>query len=185
MYVKKDFKIKKTIKRKCPKNISNKTYKNYKKFTKKQNLSNAIEYIAKLNIPLLPKNNSNKQVVIGTTKYLLPYFCLPDYFEVFSLDTNDWTINKNNMLINTIIKLNENIIRLITTPESLINTDNSLRVSGKEICILLNNDYEIYKLINNAHTIENIYFLIKNDNTLKIENNDLIIVNKENVVFYI
>jgi hypothetical protein len=110
---------------------------------------------------------------------------LPDYFEVFSLDTNDWTINKNNMLINTIIKLNENIIRLITTPESLINTDNSLRVTGKEICILLNNDYEIYKLINNAHTIENIYFLIKNDNTLKIENNDLIIVNKENVVFYI
>jgi len=50
---------------------------------------------------------------------------------VFALDPNDWTIDKNNMLINTIIKLNENIIRLITTPEFLINNDNSLRITGK------------------------------------------------------
>lgn len=185
MELKKDFKIKKTIKQKCPKNIVKKTYKNYKKFTKKQNLLNAIKYIAKLNIPLLPKNKSNKQVVLGTTKYLLPYFCLKDYFEVFALGPTDWTIDKNNMLINTIIKLNKNIIRLITTPENLIDNDNSLRITGKELCILLNNDYEIYKLINNEYIIENIYFIIKKNNTIKIKNNDLILINKENVVFYI
>ena len=185
MDLKKDLKIEKTIKQKCPKNIVNKTYKNYKKFTKKKNLLNAIKYISKLNIPLLPKNKSNKQVVLGTTKYLLPYFCLTDYFEVFALDPNDWTIDKNNMLINTIIKLNENIIRLITRPEFLINNDNSLRITGKELCILLNNDYEIYKLINNEYTIENVYFLIKKDNTIKIEKNNLMLMNTENVVFYI
>lgn len=185
MDLKKDLKIKNTIRQKCPKNIVNKTYKNYKKFTTKQNLLNAIKYIAKLNIPLLPKNKSHKQVVLGTTKYLLPYFCLTDYFEVFALAPNDWTIDKNNMLINTIVKLNENIIRLITTPENLMDSDNSLRITGKELCILLNNNYEIYKLINNEYTIENVYFLIKKDNTIKIENNALILINKDHVVFYI
>ena len=105
MDLKKDLKIKKTIKQKCPQNIDNKTYKNYKIFTKKKNLLNAIQYISKLNVPLLPKNKSNKQVVLGTTKYLLPYFCLTDYFEVFALDPNDWTLDKNNMLINFLFAL--------------------------------------------------------------------------------
>jgi hypothetical protein len=185
MYLKKDLKIKKTIKNKCHKNITNKTYKNYKKFTKKKQLSNAIKYIAKLNIPLLPKNKKNKQVVLGTTKYLLPYFCLRDYFQVFALDPNNWSIDKNNMLINTIVKSNENIIRLITTPEDLINKDNSLRITGTELCILLNNNYIIYKLTNDKTISENIYFLIKKDSKIKFKNNKLTLVNKENQVFYI
>ena len=179
MELKKDVKIKKTIHKKCE-TIDNKTYKNYKKFTKKRNLSNAVKYIAKLNIPLLP--TKTKQVVLGTTKYLLPYFCLPEMFEVFALDPIDWSLDKNNRLINTIVKLNENSIRLVTTPDSLINPDNSLRITGKELCILLNNDYEIYKLVNKEHA--NIYFLIKKDNSIKIEKDTLTIVNKENVVFY-
>jgi hypothetical protein len=183
--LKKNFSILKTIKYKCPKNVVNKTFKNYKKFTKKKNILNAIQYISKLNIPLLPKNKSNKQVVFGTTKYLLPYFCLTDYFEVFALDPNNWTLDKNNMLLNTIVKLNENVIRLVSSSENMINNDNSLRITAKEICILLNNNYEIYKLLNNNAMIENIYFLIKKDNTIKIENNDLILIDKENVVFYI
>jgi hypothetical protein len=94
-------------------------------------------------------------------------------------------VDKNNRLINTIVKCNEKVIRLITLPESLINKDNSLRITGAELCILLNNDYEIYRLINEEKTIENVYFLIKKDNTIKIQNNNLTFVNKENAVFYI
>jgi hypothetical protein len=141
---------------------------------KKKNSKIAIQYIAKLNVPLLPKK---KQVVLGTTKYLLPYFCLPDYFNVFALDPKDWTIDKNNRLIHTIVSLNEPIIRLITKPEHLIHEDGTLRVTGTELCILFH-DYEIYKL--NA----GIYFLIKKGNEIKIEQDNLIVVDK-NVVLYI
>ena len=187
MDLKKDVTIKQLLKQKCQQTIvnkTNKTYKNYKKFTKKKNILIAIKYIAKLNVPLMPKSKK-KQIVLGTTKYLLPYFCLTDHFEVFALDPTDWSMDKNNRLINTIVKCNEKVIRLITLPESLINKDNSLRITGTEICILLNNDYEIYRFVNEEKTIENVYFLIKKDNAIKIQNNNLTFVNKENAVFYI
>ena len=52
--------------------------------------------------------------------------------KVFVLHQNKWNINKNNIFINTIVKLNENIIRLITTP---INHDNTLRITAKNYVI--------------------------------------------------
>ena len=59
MDLKKDVTIKQLLKQKCQQTIvnkTNKTYKNYKKFTKKKNILIAIKYIAKLNVPLMPKS---------------------------------------------------------------------------------------------------------------------------------
>jgi hypothetical protein len=165
----KDKTIKKYIQKKCDSFETVKPYKNYNSFTKKKNRKKAIDYIAKLNVPLLPKK---KQVVLGTTKYLLPYFCLPNYFNIFAVDPDDWTMDKNNKLIHTIIALNEPIIRVVTKPSELIN-EGTLRVTSKELCILFH-DYEIYKLKD-----ETIYFLIKKGNKIKLKNNNLIVVDND------
>ena len=62
----------------------NKVKTNNKKCKYIDDISNkkeaAIEYIAKLNVPALPKKD-NKEIVLGTTKYLLPYYILTDYFK--------------------------------------------------------------------------------------------------------
>ncbi len=141
--------IKRKIENKCKNEnltCSRKKLDTYDFFIKNKNIKNAIIYTAKLNVPLLPKT---KQVVLGTTKYLLPYFCLTDYFYIFVVNTKIWNINLNNSLINIICKLNEKIIRLVTTPKDMIDNNNKLRVTAIELCILFQNNYEIYKLINN------------------------------------
>lgn len=58
----------------------------------------ALEYVAKLNVPLLPKKGSN-QIVLGTTKNLLPYVILPQYFKMFYIKPDLWSLNDNMTLI--------------------------------------------------------------------------------------
>jgi hypothetical protein len=183
MYLQKDRKIKQTLKNHCPKNVDAKRYKNYNHFTKKRNRQDSIVYSAKQNVPLLPKKK-HKQPVLGTTQYLLPYFCLPDFFNVFVLHPNDWTIEKNNRLIHTLIYLNEPIIRVVTKPNNLLNKDNSLRVTATELCILFNNGYEIYQLIDKDY--DTIYFLVKKGFRLKLHHQQkLALIHTPSTILYL
>ena len=83
----------------------NKVKTNNKKCKYIDDISNkkeaAIEYIAKLNVPALPKKD-NKEIVLGTTKYLLPYYILTDYFITFAFDINIYTEQLNTILIDCI-----------------------------------------------------------------------------------
>tara|TARA_B100000035_G_C20926920_1_gene521155 strand:- start:315 stop:920 length:606 start_codon:yes stop_codon:yes gene_type:complete len=183
----KNFTIKKLIKDKCnnpdfwPENIpykdrhlrKTKVYKNYTRYTNIKGKKQTIKFISELNIPLLPKK---KQPVIGTTKFLLPYF-LNDKFNVFALEQKKWNIQENNNLIHTIGELNEPIIRLVTIPKKLIN-NNRLSITSIELCILFNKyNYQLYEYKNNKEMLENIYFLIKNNRKIVINNDSLKLVN--------
>ena len=192
----KNFTIKKLIKDKCnnpdfwPENIpykdrhlkKTKVYKNYTRYTNIKGKKQTIKFISKLNIPLLPKK---KQPVIGTTKFLLPYF-LNDKFNVFALEQKKWNIQENNNLIHTIGELNEPIIRLVTIPKKLIN-NNRLSITSIELCILFNKyNYQLYEYKNNKEMLENIYFLIKNNRKIVINNDSLKLVNiKTKKVIYL
>ena len=79
--LKKNYTIKQKLKGRCKtKDLKQtKKFKSYNKWTTKKEKKNAIEYISMLNIPLLP---NKKQVVIGTTKFLLPYFTLKKKFKI-------------------------------------------------------------------------------------------------------
>ena len=135
-----------------------------------------------LNIPLLP---NKKQVVIGTTKFLLPYF-LNDKFNVFALAPKKWTLEDNNNLIHTIGEFNEPIVRLVTTPKKLIDDNNKIRITGLELCILFKiYNYEIYEYKNNTNYYGNIYFLIKKNNKIIIDNKYLKLINKKtkNIIY--
>lgn len=93
----------------------------------------ALIYIAKLNVPMLPKLTGNKEIVLGTTKYLLPYFVLTDYFRTFAFKEDVWTEKINSLLVHCIGTnyFQTNMIRLVTTPDD-IHDDKGLRITGKE-----------------------------------------------------
>ena len=100
----------------------------------------SIEWSAKLNIPLFP-TSKKKQIVIGNTKHLLPYFNLPKHFIVLCMNVKKWNWEINQLLIDC-FALNYfnagNVIRLLTTPSSFKNEDGELIITAKEICILKN-----------------------------------------------
>jgi hypothetical protein len=120
----------------------------------------ALEYAAKLNVPLLPRSGS-KQIVIGTTKYLLPYAILPKYFKTFCVKPELWTLDNNLSLIECIAKrfIVSDIIRCVTTPKELVNETNQYRVTAEEICVFKKYKYHFYKYISNEYN--NIYFFSK------------------------
>ncbi len=119
--------------------------------------SNEIEFCAKLNVPLIPKK---KQIVLGTTKYLLPYIILNKYFITFAAAPNDWTLKRNYNLIECICEkyYGTNIIlRIVTTPTDLVNSENNYRITGHELCLIkYKYNYNFYKLESNE--FNNIYF---------------------------
>lgn len=121
------------------------------------NTPSAVIYAAKLNIPLLPRMGT-KQVVLGTTKYLLPYGILSDYFITFAIKPELWTLEKNISLIECLaIKfIDNNIIRIVTTPSDLVDEKNNYRITATEICILKNYNYFFYKY--DSEEFNNIYF---------------------------
>jgi hypothetical protein len=119
-----------------------------------------IEYTAKLNIPFIPTRS--KQCVLGTTKYLLPYMCLPKHFVTFAFKPHIWNEQNNSLLLFCIVskffkQTEKEPIRLVTTPNN-IKTNNSLTITGKEICQLsrVYNMY-FYKLVSSEYN--NIYFI--------------------------
>ena len=83
--------------------------------------------------------SKKKQIVIGNTKHLLPYFNLPKHFIVLCMNVKKWNWEINQLLIDC-FALNYfnagNVIRLLTTPSSFKNEDGELRITAKEICIL-------------------------------------------------
>ena len=107
---------------------------------------------------------NEKQVVIGNTKYLLPYFVLSDKFITLCVDNKDWSIEDNDSFIYSIIELGHNVIRLVTSNKDLIDKNN-LRITAVEICLLQDAGYKLYKL--QSH--RNIYFLIHG--TLQVSDN--------------
>ena len=115
----------------------------------------------------------------------MPYF-LNDKFNVFALEQKKWNIQENNNLIHTIGELNEPIIRLVTIPKKLIN-NNRLSITSIELCILFNKyNYQLYEYKNNKEMLENIYFLIKNNRKIVINNDSLKLVNiKTKKVIYL
>lgn len=121
----------------------------------------ALEFVAKLNVPLLPKKGSN-QIVLGTTKYLLPYVILPQYFKMFYIKPEQWSLEKNMSLIECIARqyIEHSIIRFVTTPEDLIDKKNNYRITAEEICLLKKYKYNFYKY--NSKEYNNIYFCSKN-----------------------
>jgi hypothetical protein len=116
-----------------------------------------IEFAARLNVPLIPKRGA-KQIVIGTTKYLLPYALLPEYFNMFAIKADAWTIDNNMYLIECMANkfIDSDIIRIITTPNDLIDRENNYRITAKEICILKTYGYNFYKY--NSKEFTNVYF---------------------------
>ena len=120
----------------------------------------AIEFSAKLNIPLFP-NDGSKQIVLGTTKYLLPYTIFPSRFNMFAIKPENWTEERNLKLIQCIADrhIENNIIRLVTTPSNLIDEKHTYRITAKEICILRKNNYNFYKYDSEEFT--NVYFCSK------------------------
>lgn len=120
-----------------------------------------IDYVAKLNVPLLPKHGF-KQTVIGTSKYLLPYLVLNKYFNIFVIDPYKWNIKQNMNLLVCIAKqfINTgNIIRIVTTPLDLVDETNHYRITAEEICVLKQYNYSFYKYNSKLHN--NIYFCSK------------------------
>lgn len=120
----------------------------------------AIEYAAKLNVPLLPKQGTT-QIVLGTTKYLLPYTLLPKYFKLFVVNPHLWSLESNLNMIECIGKqfIHADIIRFVTTPEDLIDKANHYRITAEEICIFKKYNYKFYKY--NSKEFNNIYFCSK------------------------
>ena len=142
---------------KCKSHItkySNKTRKTLYRWTQNKNLNKCMLYSAELNVPMIP--NNSKQVVIGNTKYLLPYFVLSHKFITLCVDNADWTIEDNNSFIYSIIGLGHRVIRLVTSNKDLVDNKNNLRITGIEICLLQDAGYKLYKL--QSH--RNIYFLV-------------------------
>ena len=83
-------------------------------------------------------------------------------------------------MIHTIGELNEPIIRLVTTPKELIDDNNKIRITALELCILFKiYNYEIYEYKNNTNNYGNIYFLIKKNNKIIIDNKYLKVINKK------
>ena len=166
------------------------TFKKCKKHKKllfeKPKLS--IEYSAKMNIPLFP-TSKKKQLVIGNTKNMLPYFNLPNKFITLYMNPKKWTWELNQLLIDC-FALNYfnagNVIRLVTNPSFFKNDDGELIITAKEICILKHKyNLNIYKYINQEY--DNIYFIAlkqpKKCKKLLIENNKLYFMNKKKKIY--
>lgn len=135
--------------------------KNCKQVVKSATLGKkeGLKYIAKLHVPIMP-TTQEKEIVIGTTKYLLPYFVLEDYFITFAFESNTYQEDLNAHLIHCIGEKHfGNIrIRLVTTPDDLIDLKNNiLRITGKEIKYLLDN-FKNTKILK-VKGEENLYFL--------------------------
>lgn len=132
-----------------------------------------IEYAAILNVPLLPVKGT-RQIVIGTTKYLLPYGILPDYFNTFAINPDLWTMEKNMSLIECIASkfIANSIIRIVTTPNELVDSKNKYRITAHEICMLRSYDYKFYKY--DSPEFPNIYFCSKKPitNCVRINTSD-------------
>lgn len=120
----------------------------------------AIGYAARLNVPLLPAKGRN-QIVIGTTKYLLPYGILSDYFNIFAIKPELWTIEKNMFLIECIASkfIEHSILRIVTTPNELVDSKHNYRITANEICMLRSYDYNFYKY--DSAEFPNVYFCSK------------------------
>ena len=181
MFVKKDRSIKKVVKnRKCNwhslKKSRGKPFK-FNNSSKERQLS--INTTSKLNVPLLPKGK-RRQPVIGTYKYLLPYFTLNKYFKVLALEKRGWTLQENVDFIHSLGITNEPIIRLLITPDSLVDKENNYRVTAMELCILFYKyGYELYQLKTKKNEyFSNIYFMIKKNNKLVVNKEQLTLINK-------
>ena len=148
--------------RRCYKPNKKMTQKNCKSINKQfhTGVTKGILYAARLNIPLLPKPNK-KQIVLGTTKNLLPYIVLTKYFKMFVIEASKWTMEKNMNLIECIAKqyIEADIIRFVTTPSELIDPNNNYRVTAQEICLLKKYNFHFYKY--NSKEFDNVYFCSK------------------------
>jgi len=127
---------------------------------------NTIKYAAKLNIPLFPSEAKCKQVVLGTTKLLLPYLVLPEHFIVLSSKPDVWSEELNNtyMFCSAMDFFNKNNcsmpIRLIITPDYMRTDKNRLRISAKEICQLQHiYNLTFYKYVTDDEEHQNVYFI--------------------------
>lgn len=140
---------------KCAKNMNN-------FFSAREN---TLKFAAKINIPLFPNTAKAgcKQIVLGSTKFLLPYLVLPQHFIVLSSKPDVWSEKLNNtyMFCVAIDFFNKQScampIRLVTTPDNM-RSKTGMRITAKEIC-QLNNMYNLtfYKYISDEHI--NLYFL--------------------------
>ena len=116
--------------------------------------SSMIVDAAKLNVPLLP-NKDSKQLVIGTTKHLLPYALLPGYFNTFAV--NQDAVDANELLVCFASKFIKNdIIRIVTTPLELVDVTKNYRITAREICIIKKHGYRFYKY--DSFEFTNVYF---------------------------
>jgi len=120
----------------------------------------AIEYAARLNVPLLPPKGRS-QIVIGTTKYLLPYGILSDFFHIFAIKPEMWTMERNMLLIECIASqwIEHSILRIVTTPNELVDSKHTYRITAHEICMLRSYDYNFYKY--DSAEFPNVYFCSK------------------------
>ena len=174
--------LKKTSKKTTFKNCK----KNKKLFFEKPKMS--IEWAAKENIPLFP-TSKKKQMVLGNTKYLLPYLNLPKQFVVLHMDPKKWSWELNKIFIDCYAwnYFNTgNVIRLITSPKLLKNEQGELRITAREICILKHKyKLNIYKYINKQH--DNVYFIAlkepKRCKKLFVEKEKLYFIHKNNKIY--
>ena len=122
-------------------------------------------------------NSKRKQPVIGTYKYLLPYFTLNKHFKVLALEKKGWTLQENVDFIHNLGITDEPIIRLLTTPDSLVDKKNNYRVTALELCILFYKyDYELYQLKTKKNEyFSNVYF--NKNNRLIIDKTQLKLIN--------
>jgi hypothetical protein len=124
------------------------------------NTKKAIQFAAKVNIPLYPRAGE-KEVVLGTTKYLLPYYVCDKEFVTFTVPDELWNLKLNMQFLDCLMMdvfSKSDVIRLVTTRRDLMTDQGGLRVTAKEICYLKHKyQLKFYKLIHKDH--DNIYFL--------------------------
>ena len=175
-----------SFKKTSKKHTFKKCKKHKKLFFEKPKLS--IEYSAKMNIPLFP-TSKKKQLVIGNTKNMLPYFNLPNKFITLYMNPKKWTWELNQLLIDC-FALNYfnagNVIRLVTNPSFFKNDDGELIITAKEICILKHKyKLNIYKYINKQH--DNVYFIAlkepKRCKKLFVEKEKLYFIHKNKKIY--
>jgi hypothetical protein len=137
------------------------------------NYNYAMRYSASLSIPLLPKAGSG-QIVIGNTEYLLPYAVLREHFNIFAIPPQEWTLDKNILLLECIAlkHIDSPIIRIMTTPTELLDKEGIYRITATEICVLKQYGFHFYKYISDK--FKNIYFCSKTilENCRPVESDD-------------
>jgi hypothetical protein len=116
-------------------------------YIKKKNMILPSLKRAQKNIPKI--NNKNcKETVLGPLELILPYVVLNDQYNILSMSVDIWTIELNYLFLCCSIKkklpnqINCNYpIRLLlykTINKSIYDKTNKLRVTGKELCVLMN-----------------------------------------------